>query len=107
MYKNIAKGIWSDPVFDRSGISMELLRLDQVHPVLSGNKAFKLAPHLEQALVRGSSGVLSFGGAYSNHLAALAWACREHGLPCTGIVRGEDDPANPTLADLRRLGMRL
>lgn len=88
-------------------IGLMVARLDKIHPVVSGNKLFKLHYFLEEALLHNKP-VVTFGGAYSNHLAATAYACREAGLPCTGIVRGEA-PArlSPTLQGCIQDGMKL
>ena len=75
--------------FDESKISVSILRLDLIHPVVSGNKFFKLFYFLEEAKKSSHNQVITFGGAYSNHLAATAFACNEAGLKCIGIVRGE------------------
>ena len=85
-----------------------MLRIDLVHPVVSGNKWFKLKYHLQQALNESSKGIISFGGAWSNHLVATAWAGREAGLPVVGIVRGEE-PAHysPALKDMLDYQMQL
>lgn len=90
------------------GISrtVDLLRLDALHPVISGNKWFKLKPYLQQALREGKKGLVSMGGARSNHLHAMAWAARETGLQSIGYVRGELLP-NPTLLDCQTWGMEL
>lgn len=87
---------------------MDILRIDAIHPVISGNKWFKLKYHLEAARAAGLQGVLTFGGAWSNHLVATAAAAREAGFSATGIVRGE--PAGPlttTLLQAQELGMQL
>ena len=95
--------LWSD-----SGIEVDMLRLDLLHPVVSGNKRFKLERYLEQAERDGKTGIASFGGPWSNHLHALAWAARERGLRSLGIVRGERPPhLSPTLADAEAWGMEL
>ena len=89
---------------------MQLLfyRDDLNHPTVSGNKLHKLAPNLELAKQKGCTTVLSFGGPYSNHLHALAWASQEAGLASVGLVRGEILPQlTPTLNDCRAWGMRL
>jgi len=87
---------------------MEVLRLDCIHPLVSGNKWFKLKLNLQQAQSEGYERVLSFGGAYSNHLRALAAAARLAGMESIGIVRGElPDPLNPVLAFARQQGMEL
>ncbi|SFE13601.1 1-aminocyclopropane-1-carboxylate deaminase [Chitinophaga sp. CF118] len=67
-------------------IQAAMLRLDLLHPEISGNKWFKLKYNLEAA---GKRRILTFGGAYSNHIAATAAACELAGLPCIGIIRGE------------------
>ncbi|MEO5890459.1 MAG: pyridoxal-phosphate dependent enzyme [Ferruginibacter sp.] len=65
-----------------------MLRLDEIHPVISGNKLFKLYYFMQKALQE-KNGIVTFGGAYSNHLVATACLCKDAGLKCTGIVRGE------------------
>lgn len=73
-------------------------RLDLLHPVVSGNKFFKLKYNLEQAATQ-NKGIITMGGAYSNHLAATAYACAINQIPSIGIVRGElAEPLSPTLA---------
>jgi len=67
-------------------IQAAMLRLDLLHPEVSGNKWFKLKYNLEAA---GKRTILTFGGAYSNHIAATAAACKLAGLPAIGIIRGE------------------
>ncbi|MBV0932276.1 1-aminocyclopropane-1-carboxylate deaminase/D-cysteine desulfhydrase [Marinobacterium weihaiense] len=97
----------SSPFLDHFNIDLSVLRLDGIHPAISGNKWFKLMPALEQAQ-RQNKPILSFGGAWSNHIHALAWAGHVLGIPTTGVVRGEADYArNAMLSDARRWGMRL
>lgn len=85
-----------------------MLRLDLLHPVVSGNKWFKLKYHLQQAVNENCKGIITFGGAYSNHLVAAAWAAREAGLPALGIVRGEQPrELSPALKDMLEYGMQL
>lgn len=92
----------------KMAIKISMLRLDEIHPVISGNKLFKLHYFLEEALASKHKTILTFGGAYSNHLAATAYACRVFNLTCIGIVRGER-PAVPsdTLAFCEGQGMVL
>lgn len=91
-----------------SGIEIIIFRDDLNHPTVSGNKLHKLAPNIELALVNGCNSILSFGGPYSNHLHALAWACKESSLQSIGVVRGElQAPLTPTLKDCRKWGMKL
>ncbi len=92
------------PVFRRFGVQVQVLRLDRVHPMISGNKWFKLLPQLEHG--DPTVPILSFGGAFSNHLHALAWAGKKIERRTIGIVRGESQQT-PTLADAKRWGMEL
>ncbi len=97
----------ADDRFERHGVRLLLKRDDLIHPELIGNKWRKLAPNLAAASGRT---VVTFGGAYSNHLRATAAAGRLLGLPTVGIVRGHelaDRPLNPSLARCVADGMRL
>jgi 1-aminocyclopropane-1-carboxylate deaminase len=76
-------------IADEHNISVDMLRLDAIHPIVSGNKLFKLTYFLEQAKNSTHKQIITFGGAYSNHLAATAFACSNAGLKSVGIVRGE------------------
>ena len=91
---------------DRAGVEVALLRLDLVDALVSGNKWFKLAPYLQQAAGLGLQGVMTLGGAHSNHLHAVAAAGARFGFQTVGLLRGEEQD-NPTVADLRQLGMQL
>ncbi|WP_341840939.1 hypothetical protein [Chitinophaga caseinilytica] len=86
-------------------IQAAMLRLDLVHPLVQGNKWFKLKRNLEAA---GPLPVVTFGGPWSNHLHAAAAACKLLGKPVTGIVRGEAPSApSRTLAEAAALGMEI
>ncbi|ELP64015.1 1-aminocyclopropane-1-carboxylate deaminase/D-cysteine desulfhydrase [Streptomyces turgidiscabies] len=96
-----------DPRFTQRGLRLFLKRDDLIHPDLIGNKWRKLVPNLEAAAGRP---ILTFGGAYSNHLRATATAGRMLGLPTVGVVRGQElagRPLNPSLAHCVADGMRL
>ncbi|MGC9543043.1 1-aminocyclopropane-1-carboxylate deaminase/D-cysteine desulfhydrase [Streptomyces sp. UG1] len=96
-----------DERFGRCGVRVVLKRDDLIHPELVGNKWRKLAPNLAAA---GGRTVVTFGGAYSNHLRATAAAGRLLGLPTVGVVRGQelaDRPLNASLARCVADGMRL
>ncbi|MEV6398251.1 pyridoxal-phosphate dependent enzyme [Streptomyces sp. NPDC051907] len=96
-----------DERFARHGVRLVLKRDDLIHPALPGNKWRKLAPNLSAAAGRP---VLTFGGAYSNHLRATAAAGRLLGFPTIGVVRGDElasRPLNPSLAQCRADGMAL
>lgn len=90
----------------RAGVELAVLRLDLLDPLLSGNKWFKLRPHLEAAAEAGAEGLISLGGAHSNHLHALAAAGCRFGFATVGLVRGEPQDT-PTVRDLEAFGMRL
>lgn len=100
--------ILQDELFIQKNISVSVLRLDKIHPVVSGNKLFKLKYFLQQAIASTHKTIITFGGAYSNHLVATAFACRASGLQCIGIVRGEQ-PAqlSATLLHCMEYGMQL
>jgi len=95
-------------ILAQKGISLCVKREDEIHPIVSGNKWRKLKYHLKAALKKESIGLLTFGGAYSNHIAATAYAAQEVGLKAIGFIRGERiEPLNPTLAAAERQGMEL
>ncbi len=91
---------------DAAGIELACLRLDLIDPLISGNKWFKLELQLREASAAGALGVISLGGAHSNHLHALAAAGRRFGFATVGLLRG-DAQATPTVRDLQAFGMRL
>ena len=97
------------PLLDDKQVELRLLRADAVHPVISGNKAYKLKYNLEAALNEGAAAVLSFGGVWSNHLHALAYSCYLLQLPCIAVIRGEAEliPKSAMLQDLQRWGCQL
>ncbi|GAA5007896.1 pyridoxal-phosphate dependent enzyme [Acinetobacter puyangensis] len=91
-------------------ISITIKRLDLVHPNISGNKFFKLKYNLLAARQLGYNRLLSFGGAYSNHIFALAHAAYEYGFHSIGVIRGQElqhQSLNATLATAKKLGMQL
>lgn len=96
------------PTAERHGVRLLLWRDDLANPDLPGNKARKLKYNLLQAKAEGHTRLLTFGGAYSNHLAAVAAAGRLYNFQTTGLVRGEaHQPLNPTLARCAAAGMAL
>lgn len=83
-------------------------REDLNHPFISGNKWWKLKYNLEEAQRQGIKTLLTFGGAYSNHIYATAAAAHETGLKSIGMIRGEETlPLNPTLTFAKDQGMQL
>jgi 1-aminocyclopropane-1-carboxylate deaminase len=91
---------------NRSGIEVAILRLDRIDPLISGNKWFKLTEHLKAADQAGAKGIISLGGAHSNHLHALAAAGKRFGFPTVGLLRGHPQDT-PTVQDLQAFGMAL
>jgi len=96
------------PVLNQANIKLSIARADQIHPLASGNKFYKLAPVIEYAKRNNYKQLLSFGGAFSNHIHALALTAQAHGLVSIGIIRGESTYAkNPTLQGAQTSGMQL
>jgi 1-aminocyclopropane-1-carboxylate deaminase len=89
-------------------IEVAVLRLDKLHPVISGNKWFKLRFYLDNAVKQQKKGLLTFGGAWSNHIVAAAAASQLHGLQSVGIIRGEEPVIySPGLMEAKQAGMQL
>ena len=92
-------------------IQVFMKREDLLHPLVSGNKFRKLKYNLIQAQQENHTVLLTFGGAYSNHIVATAAAAKEQGFQSIGIVRGEELESkiaeNPTLSLAKSLGMQL
>ena len=97
-----------DDLYYNNDVKISMLRLDEIHPVISGNKLFKLYYFLEEAKNSFNKKIITFGGAYSNHLAATAFACKAIHTECIGIVRGErPQKLSATLAFCLEQGMQL
>ena len=99
---------------ERAGIILHMKREDELHPYISGNKYRKLKYNLIEAKAGGANTLLSFGGAYSNHISALAYAGKKYGFQTIGVIRGEELGAhlettlknNTTLQQAYANGMR-
>ena len=97
-----------DNLLQKKGVKLFIKREDLNHPVISGNKWRKLKYNLKEAARLNHNCLLTFGGAYSNHIAAVAGAGKEFGFNTIGIIRGEEHhPLNPTLAFAEKSGMQL
>ena len=99
-----------DPIasFSSSTLESSILRLDKLHPIVSGNKWFKLRYYIEDALAHNASTIASFGGPYSNHLVALAYAAKENNIKSIGYVRAtQEDAITPSLKEAQAYGMQL
>ena len=90
----------------QAGVEVAVLRLDQIDPLISGNKWFKLTEHVLAAHAAGAEGLISLGGAHSNHLHALAAAGKRFGFATVGLLRGHPQQT-PTTLDLERYGMHV
>jgi len=97
-----------DRFLTKSGVRLSILRLDLIHPEISGNKWFKLKHNLKLAREEGRDTLLSFGGPWSNHLHSMAYAGQYFGFSTIGLVRGElPSPLNACLQDASNAGMEL
>jgi 1-aminocyclopropane-1-carboxylate deaminase len=87
---------------------VQVLRLDLLHPVISGNKWFKLRFYLEDAKKRNAAELVTWGGPWSNHIVATAAACASEQIACTGLIRGEEPSKwSATLQLAADYGMKL
>jgi 1-aminocyclopropane-1-carboxylate deaminase/D-cysteine desulfhydrase-like pyridoxal-dependent ACC family enzyme len=106
--KEPSVSVLQDSAYDHAGVRVAMLRLDEIHPVISGNKLYKLYYFLQRAKKDPHKKIITFGGPYSSHLAATAFACRELNLQSVGVIRGgETDKLSHTLSFCRELGMQL
>lgn len=97
------------PVLIEKKVRLFIKREDLIHPYISGNKYRKLKYNVLEAQKQGFDTLLTFGGAFSNHIAAVAAAGKEYGLKTIGVIRGEELVAkineNPTLRYAQQCGM--
>jgi len=106
--KKITLDIWENAIFRAARLQVEVLRLDKIHPDISGNKWFKLKYYFEKAVEENRKKLISFGGPYSNHLLALASAAHSYGFSSVGMVRGEEPERwSHTLLAAKELGMEI
>lgn len=98
----------SHPLFLEKEIQLSIKRIDLIHPYISGNKFYKLKYNILEALKQNTNTILTFGGAYSNHISATAFAAQQKGFKSIGIIRGEETfPLNNTLTFSKECGMEL
>ncbi|WP_076382513.1 1-aminocyclopropane-1-carboxylate deaminase/D-cysteine desulfhydrase [Filimonas lacunae] len=87
---------------------VDVLRVDLIHPIISGNKWFKLQYYLHEATQYNARIIATFGGAWSNHIVAAAFACHLLQIPCKGFIRGEKPAVlSHTLLAAQSYGMEL
>jgi 1-aminocyclopropane-1-carboxylate deaminase/D-cysteine desulfhydrase-like pyridoxal-dependent ACC family enzyme len=89
----------TDPLFEAAGIEVSVLRLDLLHPVISGNKWMKLQPWIQQVRERKLKGFITKGGPWSNHLHAAAFTAFQQELTCSLVVKAPKGMMTPTLSD--------
>ncbi len=95
------------PFFDKHKLDVRVKRDDLLHSIISGNKWRKLKYNLKHLKANDYQGALTFGGSYSNHIHAFAYACKQQNIPCIGVIRGEANYAdNFTLSWARHWGMQ-
>lgn len=100
----------NDKLFEKKEVAVAVKREDVIHPYVSGNKWRKLHYNLEEAKAAGHTTLLTFGGAFSNHIYATATAAKEAGFQSIGIIRGDElagKPLNKTLKFAQNHGMKL
>ena len=98
----------NDPLLEEKELKVYIKRDDLLHPLISGNKWRKLKYNLQAAKEQNHQTILTFGGAFSNHIYSLAAAGKEFGFKTIGIIRGEPNYAsNPTLNFAQSCGMQL
>ncbi len=98
-----------EKLFDEKKVSVSVLRLDQIHPSISGNKWYKLKYNVEEFFRLKKKYFVTFGGAYSNHIVATAAAGKEFGMQTIGIIRGDElhGNSNDVLKFAGSCGMKL
>ena len=99
----------SVPLFAEKQLTVYMLRLDKLHAVVSGNKWYKLKFNILQALKQNSKTIITFGGAWSNHLHAFSYVGRALGLKTVAVIRGDEwqQKSNPLLNDIAEWGTEL
>ena len=95
-------------IFNEKNITASVLRLDKIHPVISGNKWFKLKYFINEAIEKKQETSITFGGAYSNHIIAAACAAKMYNIKSVAIIRGEKpENLSHTLIAAEKYGMQL
>ena len=107
-YEQVSVDTLNLPVLLEKQVQASILRLDKIHPHISGNKLFKLKYYLQDAIALGKQTIVTFGGPYSNHIIATAAACSLNGLASLGVIRGEKaTDLSHTLKSAAEYGMKL
>lgn len=96
------------PFLSINEVKVDTLRLDEIHPIISGNKWYKLKLYLQEAKAKKMETIASFGGPYSNHLVALSYAAKLNGFNSIGYVRSnEGEPLTHSMKEAIHYGMDL
>lgn len=99
---------WKNELFEQKKLTVKILRLDAEHKHIGGNKLYKLYYNLVEAKKQNQTKILTFGGAYSNHLRATAFAANQLGMESIAIIRGEEHKnLNPVLTFCKEQNMQL
>jgi 1-aminocyclopropane-1-carboxylate deaminase len=107
-FENIFTQSINAPWLQKNNCTLDVLRLDRLHDIVSGNKWFKLKCYLEDVKQKEFDTVATFGGAFSNHIVATAFACFTGGFKSIGVIRGEEPPVlSHTLQTAKHYGMQL
>lgn len=97
-----------DEQLNKCRLKLDILRLDKIHPVVSGNKWYKLKYYINEFAEGNYNSITTFGGPFSNHIIATAYACFVQKIKCTGYIRGEEPKVySDTLSDAKALNMQL
>src|ERR1700709_2132625 len=95
---------WENSIFLQKDIKVDILRLDLLHPIVSGNKWLKLKGFIHQMEHENEVGILTQGGPWSNHIVAVAAACHYLGYKCAAMLRGKEK-LTETLQEAKKYGM--
>lgn len=90
---------WNSEVFNKTNIQVDILRMDLIHPFISGNKWMKLQGFLKKAIADKKEGIITKGGPWSNHIHACAYACDCIKIPCHIWIKGYKDFQTDTIKD--------
>lgn len=97
---------WHDPIFGAKNINVSILRLDLLHPIVSGNKWIKLKGYIAAMELANKTGILTQGGPWSNHIVAVAAACKYLGVQSAALLKGEKK-MTASLEEAQQYGMEL
>jgi 1-aminocyclopropane-1-carboxylate deaminase/D-cysteine desulfhydrase-like pyridoxal-dependent ACC family enzyme len=107
-YKNTPLQKIEEKILEEKQVSLFIKRDDLLHPFINGNKWFKLKYNLLEVTEKNIERLLTFGGAYSNHISSFSFACKLFGFDGIVVIRGEEYPElNPTLEFVVNNGVKI